>query len=242
VAPVLLPVFGGIPAVSVVANVLAAPAAGLVMVWGLTAGVVAGLVGGPLADGLHQPTAAAVGWIALVARQSTALGLGDLGGLHVALLAIALGGWMLLRRRMRGMAVTCLVLAAAVAVQPAVALRQAAAPHVELGPGAVLHHGQVLVIDGEVSSGRLLEALRRQRGVGLTLVVTVSGGTRAAGAVAAVRRRYGPVTAIGPPDHQVRGALAPEPPWVLPIGALTVEAEPDDGGLVVHVRGPEGDR
>ena len=44
VAPLLATVFGGVPLVSVPANLLAGPAAGFVMVWGLLAGPVAGFV------------------------------------------------------------------------------------------------------------------------------------------------------------------------------------------------------
>ena len=46
VAPVLLATFGPIPVASLPANLLCVPVAGLVMVWGLTAGLLAGVVGG----------------------------------------------------------------------------------------------------------------------------------------------------------------------------------------------------
>jgi competence protein ComEC len=49
VAPLAVFVFGGVPVASLPANLLAAPAAGPVMVWGLTGGAVAGRWGGPIA-------------------------------------------------------------------------------------------------------------------------------------------------------------------------------------------------
>ena len=49
VAPVLVPVFGGVPVASLPANLLAVPAAGPVMMWGLAAGLPAGVLGGTVA-------------------------------------------------------------------------------------------------------------------------------------------------------------------------------------------------
>src|SRR4051794_14973661 len=79
VAPVLLPAFGALPVATLPANLLAMPAAGPVMVWGMVAGVPAGLVGGWPAAALHFPTRVLVGWIALVARMSARAPLGRIG-------------------------------------------------------------------------------------------------------------------------------------------------------------------
>ena len=46
VAPVMLASFGELPVAAVPANLLAVPVAGLVMVWGLGAGLAAGVAGG----------------------------------------------------------------------------------------------------------------------------------------------------------------------------------------------------
>lgn len=105
VTPVLLPVFGGVPVASVPANLLAGPAAGPVMVWGLVAGVPAGLVGEPWATALHVPTRLLVAWIAGVARWSAALPVGELRAPHAAALTLLAGvgwGWGLRSRRRRG--------------------------------------------------------------------------------------------------------------------------------------------
>jgi ComEC/Rec2-related protein len=75
VAPVALPAFGQLPLTALPANLLAAPAAAALSVWGLGSGLVGGLVDmtadspgvGP--TGLLQaPTAALAGWIRFVAR------------------------------------------------------------------------------------------------------------------------------------------------------------------------------
>ncbi len=64
VAPITISAFGGVPVVSVPANLLAVPVAGPLMVWGLPAGVLAGLVPAA-APVLHVPTRLGVRWIAL---------------------------------------------------------------------------------------------------------------------------------------------------------------------------------
>lgn len=94
VAPVLVPAFGPVPLATLPANALAVPAAGLVMTWGMTGGILAGLVGGRLASVLHLPTAALVGWVECVARLAAAaplprLGLRAVGCLTAAVAAVA---------------------------------------------------------------------------------------------------------------------------------------------------------
>ena len=79
VAPVAVSAFGGVPVASVPANVLAVPIAGPLMMWGLPAGVVAGLAPA-LAPVLHVPTRLGVRWIALVARVGARAPLGELDG------------------------------------------------------------------------------------------------------------------------------------------------------------------
>jgi competence protein ComEC len=72
VTPVLLLAFGSVPVVTPLANLLAAPAAELVGVYGMLASAVAGVVPrlGPF---LQQPTAFLVGWVTLVARAGAAV-------------------------------------------------------------------------------------------------------------------------------------------------------------------------
>ena len=89
VAPVLIPLFAGLPLVSLPANLLAIPAAGPVMMWGLAAGLPAGLLPWPLARLVHVPTGLLVGWIATVAERASASSLADMkvGAPHLAGLA-----------------------------------------------------------------------------------------------------------------------------------------------------------
>src|SRR5438445_6966850 len=160
VAPVLVPVFGGVPVASLPANLLAVPAAGPVMMWGLAAGLPAGVIGGAVARAVCVPTALLIGWIAGVARWSAAAPLGRLGVAHVvALGGVVLAGAVLRNRRAR---LALVAAAAAVLSHPALAL--AAGPPVwgaDLVPGARLWRaggGAVLVVDN-ARPERLLRAV-----------------------------------------------------------------------------------
>jgi competence protein ComEC len=75
VAPVILPIFGALPAAALPANLVAVPLAGPLTVWGLTSGVAGGMVGrwsAGIATALQFPTLvlvrAVLGVAALAAR------------------------------------------------------------------------------------------------------------------------------------------------------------------------------
>jgi competence protein ComEC len=74
VTPVLLATFGTVPVVTPLANLLAAPAAEAVGVYGMLASAVGGLAP-PLAPVLQQPTAVLIAWISAVAHAGAAVGL-----------------------------------------------------------------------------------------------------------------------------------------------------------------------
>jgi competence protein ComEC len=68
VAPLQLAIFGSVPLVGLATNALADPIAGLVMMWGLVAGLLAGIMGGWCATVLQFPTQLMLDWIRLVAH------------------------------------------------------------------------------------------------------------------------------------------------------------------------------
>src|SRR5205085_7697287 len=72
VIPVLLVAFGAFPVVTPLTNLLAAPAAELLGVYGLVASAASGVLPnlGPL---VQQPTALLVAWVTLVARAGAAV-------------------------------------------------------------------------------------------------------------------------------------------------------------------------
>jgi competence protein ComEC len=86
VSPLLVATFGSVPLASLPANLLAVPAAGPVMVWGLTGGLVAGVAGGAVAQVLHLPTRLLLTWLEAVATAAARWPLGDLRAPHLAVL------------------------------------------------------------------------------------------------------------------------------------------------------------
>ncbi|MDQ3980293.1 MAG: ComEC/Rec2 family competence protein, partial [Actinomycetota bacterium] len=162
VAPILIPTFGGVPVVSLLANLLALPAAGPVMIWGMAAGFPAGLVGGTIAGVLHIPTRLLLAWVAGVARVAASLPLGQLGLVHLAVLAGAAALFVWSRRSGRP-AGARLALAASIAVllAPAAAVvRPSPADARPVGRGATLWRagGATVVVldDARASPDRLL--------------------------------------------------------------------------------------
>jgi competence protein ComEC len=100
VAPVALPAFGGIPLVSIPANLLAVPAAAPLTAWGFVGGLLAGVLGPPFDGWLHAPTRLLAGWLTLVARHASALPIGAIRTGHaLALAAVCLLLWAVRSRR-----------------------------------------------------------------------------------------------------------------------------------------------
>lgn len=223
VAPLLAPRFGGVPVVAVPANLVAAPAAGLVTVWGLPAGVAAGLLGSPMGDWVHRPTEAGIGWVAGTARVGAALPLGELDLTDVTLAAGAGGLLVVARRRgwsrpVRVVAVATLVV---VLVLPAVALRRPPASS-RPGPGLDLHRrggATVLVATGAASPADALAGLRRA-GVRRLDVVVLSEA--APTLVTALHHRW-PVRRVLVRDELVE-------PVTLAVGGLVVRVLPSGPG------------
>jgi len=155
VAPVLLLTFGPVPVASLPANLLAVPVAGLVMVWGLTAGMLAGIAGPPLAGILHLPTRLALAWLELVADRAARAPLGELRLAHLSVLAAGLAVAVVARHRpdgrRAGLGVAALALGAAVvAAQAPPPLRTSPVPGVTRW-----HAGGTDVAAAASSAGRL---------------------------------------------------------------------------------------
>jgi competence protein ComEC len=103
VAPVLIPVFGSVPLVSLPANLLAVPLAGPLTVWGLAAGVAGGLVrpvAPPVAHLLQLPTLVLVRAVMTVAAAGARTPLA-VGATALLALVVAAGGLWILTRVLR---------------------------------------------------------------------------------------------------------------------------------------------
>jgi competence protein ComEC len=240
VAPVLLPVFGGIPVATLPANLLAAPAAGPVMMWGMTAGVVAGLGGGSLAAILHVPTRLLLGWVELVARVLGRSPLGELGWTHVGVIVAAGLAWSRAgpHRPVARLAVAVAIVGALSA--PAIALRSGPEPG-PLGAGAELvlaRPSTVVVVDGRARPGPLLESTRRRGLRRIDVLVVRTASERAADAGALLDARW-PVGVVLAPVGAARPGWVPVPPAGVRVSlgpGAVVEAIDRGGRLEIEVR------
>ena len=237
VSPLLIATFGGVPVASLPANLLAAPVAGPIMMWSLSAGIFAGLVGGPLAVVIHWPTNVGIGWIQSVAGWAASARLGELRAPHLAAVAFGAVIWWLGRRRLlRAVAAAGLTVALLV---PAVAMRIADPPfHTVLDSGVEVwrHHGATVVLLGSNrSTERLLEDLR-QADIGALDVVVADRGTRAQrDQILSLRERMWVGTVIAPPGHRIGGASTVHAGQKVFVGGLAVEVNAHDPRLAVAV-------
>ena len=232
VLPVLVPVFGGLPVAALPANLLGAPVAGPLMMWGMAAGLVAGWSGETVSGLLHLPTDLMIRWVAGVAHWGAAIPLGQLRAGHVAGLAVALAVGVACQRRDRRAGVVVAGLAgAAVALAPAIAvLRPSAIDGRSVVAGARLWRdggASVLVVDDlRASPEALLSALHMADVRRLDVLVVVRPGVAAATDVAALVRRFPPRLVLGPMGHRLSGEVV-----VPPAGAIVAA-----GGLIIRFR------
>ncbi len=247
VAPLLIAAFGPLPVASIPANLLAVPAAGVVMVWGMTAGVVAGWVPPSLAAVLHAPTRALLWWVEEVAARAARAPLGGVDGRAVAacaagllLLALAARAGHRAPRLVGGATVVAALYVAVVSAHAPPPLRDA------LRPGVVRWHRghtDVVVLGGgswqsSLGSVDVLGALRTA-GVGaIDLLVTVDAEVPPA-VVEAVTARH-PTGAVVvpagvPPAERPPGATAlPALGTAVRVGELDLLVTPGEDRLVVE--------
>lgn len=246
VAPVLLATFGPLPVASFPANLLAVPAAGPLMVWGLTGGLVAGIVGGGGASMLQGPSRLLLLWVAEVARHASALPLGALHAAHLFGLALGLvvARW---RRRLGIGLASAAVLVAVVSAQAPAPLRS------DLAPGVVRwHHGStdVVVLGGiggrsPIGVASTLANLR-ESGVRSIAVLVVADGSISPHMIASVESRHLVGTILLAPGTDLEADLAgasasvavvPHQPMVLDVGGLEVHLTATSDRLVVEAIG-----
>ena len=191
VAPLLVLRFDGLPVASLPANLLAGPAAGPVMMWGLTGGLVAGVVPQRLAEWLHMPTQLALWWIDSVAALVPRLPLGRLGAVHVVLLFLfGAFGLRQASRLGRGAALVGLVVTLG---HPAVAL--ATMPHETqmVDADSVIWHDDnvtVLQVAGRSQPEQILSTLRMANIDEIDLVIVEQSSFAHASLIGGLRTHY----------------------------------------------------
>jgi len=200
VAPLLVWRFDGLPVASLPANLLAGPAAGPVMMWGLTGGLVAGVLPAGVAEVLHVPTRAALWWINSVASQVPLLPFGRLGAIHIALLFVA--GALGLRQTTELGRAAALVVLIVVLGQPAVALATMPAETQVIDSESTIwqdHRVTVLELGGPTPPEDVLSTLRKANIGAIDLVVVHSSSFGKASLIGWIRTH-----------HVVRAVWAPE--------------------------------
>jgi competence protein ComEC len=242
VAPLLVPAFGGLPVAALPANLLAVPAAGPLMAWGMTAGLVAGVLVPLLGDGvglvLHAPTAVLITWIATVARVAARLPLGQLGLIHVAVACVGGVVLALTRRRLSpqtgiralSRSLACLAVVVPVVVPIAGALSASSHRSGQAARGAEVWTSgggpAVVVLDGRARAGPVLEGVRRMdvRAVGAVAVRSGAGSPGLVDTLDALVERYSPELVLAPPGASVRGSIVPAAGRAFLVGDLVVTA------------------
>lgn len=225
-AVVLVPTFGTVPLTSLPANVLAVPLAGPLMMWGLTAGPVAGLVPA-LRSLIHLPTHLILWWVAGVARWAAHLPVAPIGA--VAALALAVGALGLGMGRATGRRLP-VVTGALVTFAVVVSTLRPPSPVVgaALGPGTKLWvvDGRAVLAMGGRLDPRLLDELRARRVLRLDVLVVTKAGPAAADAAWPVVQAMRPRVVLAPEHHQLAKAKTAR------VGATVAV-----GGLVVRITG-----
>jgi competence protein ComEC len=250
VAPVLVPAFGGVPAVSVGANLLAVPAAGPVMMWGLVVGPVAGVLRLLGADGpaaaVLLPIRLLLGWVAGVARVGASAPLGLLGWPQLAVLGAAaalVAGAARTRRRWLASSVRAVALGGAVAVVlggalgppvPASAGADVVATGVDLWRSSA--GGAVVTLSGHAGTAdAVLDGLRARGVRELDAVVLASATRPATDVVVALRARLDVGLVWQPDGGSVPDATAPAPGDHLDAAGVIVDVRRTSPTLLVDV-------
>lgn len=198
VAPVLIPTLGPMPLAALPANLLAGPLAGALMVWGLTAGTVAGVAGGSIAFVLHRPSAVGLDLLDRIAGVGASLPLGtvDLRGLAVFVAGVALA--VVVPRPSARVAAS--TVAAVSLVAPALAPQPIGARDAGWGATVWVDGPVALVeVDAGANAADVVETLRGADVRAVGLLVLRSSRPAVSAVVDAVSDRFSVGAVIGPP-------------------------------------------
>ncbi len=235
VAPLLLLHFGRLGLVSIPANLLAGWAAGVVMMWGLTAGIVAGVLPTPVSEVVQFPATVLLWWIKTVADVSArvpapvitvSMGLTLLGLSTVVLLV---GRSTLLR----------IVLTALLLGQLLLLVPHPPEHKTDLGQALYLPSNDgdpsVLVVRSEASD-QLIHWVVEKRLLEIDIVIFETGNRRSGELAQGLRKVAAIQTILAPAQHRVVGAHRV-------VGSITIESstsievESTDTQLTVIVDG-----
>lgn len=228
VSPLIIATFDGVPVGSLWANVLAVPISGPLMMWGMTAGIVAGVFGGAVATIIHLPTQLGIDWLQFVAQMASRFWLGELRMWHMLVLGGCVTAVLLARRKSK---VVLLPVGIAVLVLALPSLSFTAPSVVSIGKDSTLWQNEgksVLVVGEETSQRQLLEGLRRAGVKRLTLMIATGSDSKARQQQEALRSRYGNFEAWLPSQvgEAWRGLPMPQTRYIGNLAVQITETSP----------------
>ncbi len=200
VAPVLVPTLGPMPLAALPANLVAGPIAGTLMIWGLAAGTVAGVVGGRVAWLLHRPSAFGLQALDRVAGAGASLPAGVVDLRHIAAItvAVAILAWL------PSVRIVGLTLAVVVIIAPALTTTPSGARPAGWA-ATVWVDGSVAVVD--IAAGgdavMIIETMREHHVRAVGLIVVRSSRDSMSPVIDAIETRFPVGAVIGPAglDH-----------------------------------------
>ncbi len=239
VAPLLVGTFGPVASVSILANVAAGWAAGLVMAWGLSGGVVAAFVPEQVGQVLQLPAGLGVWWIDFVASAAWRLPLPLLDGLGVTLALGLYSALWLVKYQPAPLRLLIVVGLTAVAVN-AVPSSPTEKTVLEGGGSywpATEQTPSVLVIDGSGDT-RIVGSLVSMRISSVDYLVLVKGNRTASLVTAEVQRLVKPSVVFAPALHRVPGATRMTESAEIAVIDGFLQLEPSDDHIKVTTLPP----
>lgn len=211
VAPLLVHHFERVPLASIPANLAAGTAAGLVMVWGLTVGAVAGQLPHPLDKWGLWPAWALLRWLDAVAGWAVRLPLPSVDGAGLLALSGVLVAMWVVRGRCRGWWRRGFT---AVAAAGLIAWAAAAAPQAPTAPTALEGGGRwypgdegrgVLVVEADADR-RLLDSILEHRIMAIGVVVSERGSGPGGSVAVSITELTSTGRLLAPAQHRLLGA------------------------------------
>lgn len=237
VAPLLIATFGPLSTASIFANMAAGWAAGLVMAWGLSGGVIAAFLPPALGQIVQAPVGWMVWWIDFVANASWRVRFPIFGGHAVVpVIGLIITIWLFGRR------LTVLRLPAAVALAGLLIVAMPASPTgpVTLEGGARFwpaedNSDSVLVVNSR-SDLRLVSSIVGQRITQVDYLILTRGNRNTAALTSEIQRLVDAAVVIAPPQHRVPGATRLLGSAELRVGGHVLALEPTPDTIEVVAR------
>lgn len=239
VAPLLLSTFGQVSLIAVPANLVAAPAAAGVMIWGLVVGPIAGLAGPEIARLLHLPTRVMLWWIDGVAAWAARADIGEVTPWHIGAIALGAGLWHMRHRWLAVLPFLASALMIGGLGMPIVVPNELPPGRHTAVEGIEIVRStsgiDVLLIDAAAREDDTVEALRRARLGRIDLVIALEGSRSTGRLVRVIDQRFDVVEVWAPRGHEVPGAYAVSPMEGV-VGDLRIRSGPEEGLVIVESR------